>query len=237
MSLTENYFTNLAASYIRNKLNQHDLSDTEALDIANKEKIKHLYRFKKHNLIPRIKKIIDIIVDLSPKDILDVASQRGALLFPLLYRLYQEKKNFQITSIDIDDNVIEFLRLTSMDIDNFSVINADITNLPFLDNSFECIICSEILEHLETPIQAAKEMVRVSNKYIICSVPALPDNNIEHIQLFYDNKPHASEIITREVQYEQINLKKLWLDAGARMCNIKIINNKPNSVIIALIQI
>jgi len=82
----ENYFSNLAGSYIRNTRNHKNLSDFEAIHIANKQKITYLYRFKKHSLIPRIKKIIDIVVGLSPKTILDIASQRGALLFPLLDR-------------------------------------------------------------------------------------------------------------------------------------------------------
>ena len=237
MIITDNYFLHLVGSYIRNILNQHNLSDIEALNIANKKKIKHLYRFKKHSLVPRIKKIIDIVIDLAPKTILDIASQRGALLFPLLDRFHQYQTDCQITSTDVDTNIIDFLKLTSSDIDNFNVQHADVTNLPFLDNSYECIICSEILEHLKSPIQAAKEMVRVSTNFIICSVPALPDNNIEHIQLFYDNKPHNRQIITREIQHKQINLKQLWLDAGASHCKIKIVNEPPYSVLIALIQI
>jgi hypothetical protein len=236
MIQSSNYFLNLAGSYIRNTLNHENLSDVEAINIVNKQKIPYLYRFKKHSLIPRIKKIIDIAVDLSPNTILDIASQRGALLFPL-DRFNQYQIDCHITSTDIDNNIIDFLKSTSTDIDNLNVVNADVTNLPFLDNSYECVICSEILEHLKLPMLAAKEMIRVSTNFIICSVPALPDNNTEHIQLFYDIKPHDKQIITRDIQYNQINLKQLWLDAGASSCKIKIINNHPCSILLAVIQV
>jgi ubiquinone/menaquinone biosynthesis C-methylase UbiE len=232
-----NYFLNLAGSYIRNILHQENVSDIEAINIANTQNIPYLYRFKKHSLIPRIKKIIDIVVDLAPNTILDVASQRGALLFPLLDRCNQYQIDCHITSTDIDNSILDFLKSTSTDITNLNVVNADVTNLPFLDDSYECVICSEILEHLKSPMLAAKEMIRVSTNFIICSVPALPDNNTEHIQLFYDIKQHDKQIITRDIQYNQTNLKQLWLDAGASSCTIKIINNHPCSVLLAVIRI
>ena len=70
-------------------------------------------------------------------------------------------------SIDIDNDIIDFLKLTSTDIDNLNVTKMDVTHLQFLDNTYECIICSEILEHLQSPLQAAKEMIRVSSNFII----------------------------------------------------------------------
>lgn len=38
---------------------------------------------------------------------------------------------------------------------------ADITNLPFGDNAFDHVICSEVLEHIPDDRKAAKELVRV----------------------------------------------------------------------------
>lgn len=53
------------------------------------------------------------------------------------------------------------------------VYASNISNLPFDDNSFDLVISSEVLEHLDTKpfISALKEMNRVSSKYIIISVP------------------------------------------------------------------
>ena len=78
-------------------------------------------------------------------------------------------------------------------------------------------------------------MIRVSSNYIICTVPALPDNNEEHIQLFYNTRQHAQSSITRPIQYKQTNLEQLWLDAGAKTCKIRIINEPPYSILLAII--
>lgn len=49
-----------------------------------------------------------------------------------------------------------------------------IYELPYKDNFFDLIICTEVLEHLEDPTKAIKEMLRVSKKYLIISVPNEP---------------------------------------------------------------
>ncbi|MDP3733279.1 MAG: class I SAM-dependent methyltransferase, partial [Candidatus Daviesbacteria bacterium] len=47
-------------------------------------------------------------------------------------------------------------------------------DLPYKDNSFDLIICTEVLEHLEEPTKALREILRVSKKYLIVSVPNEP---------------------------------------------------------------
>lgn len=74
----------------------------------------------------------------------------------------------------------------------------DIYQLPYADNSFDTVLCSEVLEHLEYPEKAMKELQRVSSKQCIITVPHEPffrianflrgknvsrwGNDIEHIQ-------------------------------------------------------
>ena len=56
---------------------------------------------------------------------------------------------------------------------DFSVTCADVTKLPFDDESFDCVICSEVLEHIPEHDAALKELVRVlkSNGTMVVSVP------------------------------------------------------------------
>jgi SAM-dependent methyltransferase len=49
-----------------------------------------------------------------------------------------------------------------------------IYELPYKDNSFDLVICTEVLEHLDDPQKALQEMVRVSKKYLLLSVPNEP---------------------------------------------------------------
>lgn len=46
--------------------------------------------------------------------------------------------------------------------------------LSYKDNSFDLVICTEVLEHLGNPSKALREILRVSKKYLIISVPNEP---------------------------------------------------------------
>lgn len=55
-----------------------------------------------------------------------------------------------------------------------NVKQASIYNVPFESEIFDLVICTEVLEHLETPELALEEIYRLSNKYILVSVPREP---------------------------------------------------------------
>jgi 2-polyprenyl-3-methyl-5-hydroxy-6-metoxy-1,4-benzoquinol methylase len=50
---------------------------------------------------------------------------------------------------------------------------SDITRLPFADESFDCVICSEVLEHIPAHEQAMREIIRVlkPGHSLVVSVP------------------------------------------------------------------
>lgn len=49
-----------------------------------------------------------------------------------------------------------------------------IYELPYKDNSFDLVLSTEVLEHLDNPEKALKEIFRVSKKYVLLSVPNEP---------------------------------------------------------------
>lgn len=55
-----------------------------------------------------------------------------------------------------------------------NVSTGDIYNLKFEDNSFDLVTCTEVMEHLEEPEKALKELKRVTKKNLIISVPNEP---------------------------------------------------------------
>ena len=54
------------------------------------------------------------------------------------------------------------------------ITQGTIYELPYMDNSFDLVLCTEVLEHLDEPEKALKELVRVSKKYLVISVPNEP---------------------------------------------------------------
>lgn len=46
--------------------------------------------------------------------------------------------------------------------------------LPYKDNSFDLVVCTEVLEHLSEPAKVLKEILRTSKKNVLISVPNEP---------------------------------------------------------------
>lgn len=68
---------------------------------------------------------------------------------------------FKVTSVDIqkygDEDVV--------------VVGASEKKLPFVDDEFDIVIASEVIEHVEDPFSLIHELLRVSNKYVVLSTP------------------------------------------------------------------
>jgi hypothetical protein len=65
----------------------------------------------------------------------------------------------------------------------------DICKLPYDDNEFDVVVCSETLEHIPDMITATKELIRVSRKAVVITVPHESDEIIE--QNIKEKIPHA----------------------------------------------
>ncbi|MEE9323974.1 MAG: class I SAM-dependent methyltransferase, partial [Dehalococcoidia bacterium] len=51
-------------------------------------------------------------------------------------------------------------------------VRADLRHgLPFRDNAFDCVVANDVLEHLENIHEAFDELIRVTKKYVIMSLP------------------------------------------------------------------
>ncbi len=51
---------------------------------------------------------------------------------------------------------------------------ADLQEIPFADQSFDLVMCMEVLEHLDRPERGLAELVRVSRRWLLLSVPNEP---------------------------------------------------------------
>ncbi len=95
------------------------------------------------------------------KTILDVGCGNG-----LTSKIYSEK--FKVTGGEISKVGVD--KMNSM---GLKCILGSVENLPLEDNSFDMVIASEMLEHLDERIysRGLAEISRVSRNYIIITVP------------------------------------------------------------------
>ena len=55
-----------------------------------------------------------------------------------------------------------------------SFVQGDIYAIPFEKNEFDLVLCTEVLEHLERPDRALRELTRVASHTILLTVPSEP---------------------------------------------------------------
>jgi ubiquinone/menaquinone biosynthesis C-methylase UbiE len=91
----------------------------------------------------------------------------------MISRLFQSGMRHKMTAMDIDPVRIAFAHQHHPVCD---YVRADVFNLPFKSRAFDYVIATEILEHLQNPEAALKEIARVakSDAPVILSVPHEP---------------------------------------------------------------
>ncbi len=55
-----------------------------------------------------------------------------------------------------------------------SLVCGSVEALPFAPNSFDAVVCLEVLEHLDKPAGAVRELARVARRALVISVPYEP---------------------------------------------------------------
>ena len=105
----------------------------------------------------RAEYIITKLQQNGSKSILDVGCGRGYYI-KLLSLLKFPKK---IVGVDIKTSYLSKAREITKHDKRVSVQQASIYELPFKNNSFDAVICSEILEHLDNEAAALKEIYRI----------------------------------------------------------------------------
>jgi len=86
-------------------------------------------------------------------------------------RLFNMLTGQSFEASEFDQRLVNKLQKTNLP---FPVKQESVYELQREDNSFECLILLEVLEHLTDYEKALLELFRVSNKYVIISVPNEP---------------------------------------------------------------
>jgi SAM-dependent methyltransferase len=112
--------------------------------------------------------LITLVKKLRVDSILDAGCGEGFTLNRLLTNGVKVKK---IEGVEYSEEVIGLSKILFPDL---KIKNGSLYKLPYKNNSFDLVICTEVLEHLGAPTKALREILRVSKKYVILSVPNEP---------------------------------------------------------------
>lgn len=111
--------------------------------------------------------LISLLAPLDPKKILDAGCGEGFTLS----RFYELKIGKSLEGIDYSSDAIKIGKQVHP---HLNIKRGDIYSLVYKDNFFDLVTCMEVLEHLENPEKALKEVERVSSKYVLLTVPNEP---------------------------------------------------------------
>jgi SAM-dependent methyltransferase len=184
-------------------------------------------KYQNQNPIQRalIKRFLDtvtaLIEPLPVRSILDAGCGEGFVLDMLL----RSCSDLQVAvGIDIDTDALRRGTRLSPQI---PFMRADILHLPHPTDLFDVVVCTEVLEHLETPDVALKELCRVSNRFCLFSVPHEPffrlsnllrgksvsrlGNDIDHLQNW--SQTAFSRFLSEQLELLAIRRSFPWLIA------------------------
>lgn len=105
------------------------------------------------------KRVRTIFEWIDPRDdsvILDCACGRGFYL-----NMFRYVSDCTLVGLELDWEVIQKARRNVGHLPNVLLTNANIYRLPYADDTFDGVILSEILEHVERDVDGLKEVLRV----------------------------------------------------------------------------
>lgn len=114
-----------------------------------------------------LKQLSDEVKAVKASSIADAGCGEGFVIGQLM----QAGVSVPMAGVDLSE---EAIRIATERFPKASFKVGSIYSMPYKDKSYDLVLCNEVLEHLDKPIDAVKELIRVSKKYVICSVPHEP---------------------------------------------------------------
>jgi ubiquinone/menaquinone biosynthesis C-methylase UbiE len=111
--------------------------------------------------------LLEQVKKLKPDSILDVGAGEGFTL-----EMFRKNKiGKKIEGIEYMDDAFILAKQLHPKV---SIKKGNIYELPYKRDSFDIVVCTEVLEHLDDPGKALQELKRVTKKYLVVSVPNEP---------------------------------------------------------------
>lgn len=78
----------------------------------------------------------------------------------------------QVEGLDVSAGAIDYAREHFGERVRYAV--GSVYALPYGDDAFDLVLCSEVLEHLDRPLAAIEELKRVARRHVLMTVPLEP---------------------------------------------------------------
>jgi len=117
------------------------------------------------------------------KSVLEVGTGGGRLTYWFAYHGYQ------VVGIEPDKWYRALVNkfMDEQKLFNCKIVDGDIHNIPFANNSFDIVVCNLVIEHIRKPNVAVCELVRCARKTCIVAFPVgVEDDSPSHIHHFGD---------------------------------------------------
>lgn len=176
MEIPNHYFIELATAFVRGRFGD----PTATIEDGRRAGLR-LNKFKNDSILPRVRRVIGILRGLAPESLLDVGSGRGTFLWALLDAF----PDLPVTSIDVSEQRVADLKAVATGgVARLTAIEMDAQEMSFASKSFDVVTLLEVLEHMPNPNAALRSAVAVARRFVVLSVPSVPDDNPEHLHLF-----------------------------------------------------
>jgi len=113
-------------------------------------------------------RIVGLVRAAGASHILDAGCGEGFTL----RELHTDGVQAAMVGTDVSHNALAWNRANRMS--SSSLIVADVRHLPFSPNSFDLVVCLEVLEHMPDAASGLSELLRVSRDHVLISVPHEP---------------------------------------------------------------
>lgn len=112
--------------------------------------------------------ILKIAGDVKGKKVLDIGCGDGVLSF------FFAKAGAEVVGVDNEEYGLQYAQ-ENLDRENkkyknltYAFVNTSAYTLPFEEGSFDFVVCSEVIEHVQEPEKMIAEMARVTKKGGVC---------------------------------------------------------------------
>jgi len=139
---------------------------------GNEKKYLSKNALKQYMIKHFLQKLLKVIEECRGNDeemsVLDVGCGEGFVA----NFLYDNVKGLKITAVDYFDEAINKAKNDNKR--NISFLKGDIYHLNYAGDTFDMVMATEVLEHLDNPDEALRELVRAAKKYVVITVPNEP---------------------------------------------------------------